>query len=107
GSVTAALKGRSGVRPQSAEILPSRRARARHSPREYRQMISCALDAIRAGDAYQLCLTTRFTVPGRVDPRDVHAQLSHGGARYAALIRDGERALVGASPEQFLHLAAS
>ncbi|PFG31189.1 anthranilate synthase component I family protein [Paramicrobacterium agarici] len=80
---------------------------ARHSPDEYRDMIATALDSIRSGDAYQLCLTTRFTVHDSLDPRLVHARLSQANAPYTALIRSDDRALVAASPEQFLRLTAS
>ncbi|WP_167131721.1 anthranilate synthase component I family protein [Paramicrobacterium chengjingii] len=89
-------------------MTPERRAaRARHSPDEYESMIESALESIRAGDAYQLCLTTRFTVEGSFDPRVVHAEMRRAGAPYTALIRAGERALVASSPEQFLQLTAS
>ncbi|WP_166983742.1 anthranilate synthase component I family protein [Paramicrobacterium fandaimingii] len=84
-----------------------REARARHTPDEYATMIASALESIRSGDAYQLCLTTRFTVDGPVDPRAVHAEMREADAPYTALIRVGERALVASSPEQFLQLTAS
>lgn len=87
--------------------LERREARARHSPEEYGSMIESALESIRAGDAYQLCLTTRFTVEGSIDPRVVHAEMRRADAPYTALIRAGERALVASSPEQFLQVTAS
>ena len=37
---------------------------ARHAPGEYAALIERCRDAIREGDAYQLCLTTRFSVDG-------------------------------------------
>ena len=39
-------------------------ARARHSADQYAGLIEQCRDAIREGDAYQLCLTTRFQVAG-------------------------------------------
>lgn len=47
---------------------PDRRtATARHTPSQYADLIERCRDRIRDGHAYQLCLTTRFTVAGPVD----------------------------------------
>ena len=50
----------------------------RHAPGEYAALIERCRDAIREGDAYQLCLTTRFAVAASVDPI---ADLSRACAR--------------------------
>lgn len=81
-------------------------AEARHHPCEYEKLIDSARDEIRAGEAYQLCLTTRFTVPGQHDAPGVHHRLRKDRAPFGALIRARERSLVAASPEAFLRLSA-
>ncbi|WP_309491572.1 hypothetical protein [Microbacterium sp. Se5.02b] len=50
-------------------------AEPRHDPQEYEALIERCRDLIRAGIAYQLCLTTRFTVAGVHDPVAVYARL--------------------------------
>lgn len=84
-------------------------ARARNTPAEYARLIEQCRDAIRAGEAYQLCLTTRFDVPasaaGRQDPVEVYLRLRQAlPAHHGGFIRSGDRALASASPEVFLHL---
>lgn len=80
-----------------------RTAVARQTAHEYAVDIEACREAIRQGDAYQLCLTTRFTVAGKHDPADVFLRLRAATpSHHAAYIRVGETALVSASPEQFL-----
>ncbi|WP_422730907.1 anthranilate synthase component I family protein [Microbacterium abyssi] len=79
-------------------------ASARHTPDEYAALIERCRDAIRAGDAYQLCLTTRFTVPGPHDPVETYLRLRTATpAHHGGFVRIGDRALLSASPETFLH----
>src|SRR5690606_6962590 len=60
----------------------------------------------RAGDAYQLCLTTRFSVPGRHDPVEAYLRLREATpAHHGGFVRVGGRALLSASPETFLRAA--
>ncbi|AZC14067.1 aminodeoxychorismate synthase component I [Microbacterium sp. ABRD28] len=77
---------------------------ARHGADEYAALIERCRAHIREGDAYQLCLTTRFTVAGPpVDPLEVYLRLRAGSpAPFGALIRSGDVALLSASPERFL-----
>ncbi|GAA2536732.1 hypothetical protein GCM10009860_16510 [Microbacterium mitrae] len=79
----------------------------RQSAPEYAAAIEACREAIRQGDAYQLCLTTRFTVPGNHDAADVFSRLRAATpSHHAAYIRAGETTLVSASPEQFLTVGA-
>ncbi|MDL5486891.1 anthranilate synthase component I family protein [Microbacterium wangruii] len=83
-------------------------ASARVDPAAYADLIGRCRAAIRAGDAYQLCLTTRFDVPASTpfDPVAVHRRLrSTSSAHHGGLIRSGDVALVSASPERFLEAA--
>lgn len=78
-------------------------AHGRHVPDEYAALIERCRDAIRAGEAYQLCLTTRFDVPGVHDPVQSYLRLRRATpAHHGGFIRIGGRALLSASPEQFL-----
>jgi len=79
-------------------------AEARHEPAEYSTLIERCRELIRAGIAYQLCLTTRFTVPGAHDAVAVYERLRAATpAHHGGFVRIGGRALLSASPEQFLH----
>lgn len=79
---------------------------ARHDAPEYAALIERCRDAIREGDAYQLCLTTRFTVDAPVDPVAAYARLrTRTPAHHGGIIRSGDVALVSASPERFLEVS--
>ncbi len=82
------------------------RVRARHTPHDYAALIERCRDAIREGDAYQLCLTTRFEVTASVDPVDTYLRLRRATpTHHGGLIRSGPIALASASPERFLEIA--
>lgn len=79
---------------------------ARHRPDEYADLIRRCQEHIRDGDAYQLCLTTRFEVAARVDPVDAYMRLRTATpAHHGGLIRSGSFALASASPERFLEVS--
>ncbi|WP_200847227.1 anthranilate synthase component I family protein [Microbacterium sp. 18062] len=88
-------------RPAAAGV-----AHARVSATEYAELIRDCRAAIRRGEAYLLCLTTRFSVAGDVDPVAAHAALRAASpSHHGALIRTGGIALVSASPERFLDVS--
>ncbi|WP_019179037.1 anthranilate synthase component I family protein [Microbacterium yannicii] len=83
-------------------------ADARHAPDEYARLIERCREAIREGDAYQLCLTTRFGVEAAVDPIEAYGRLrSATPSHHGGLIRSGAVALVSASPERFLQVSGT
>lgn len=89
--------------PAAAAPAARRRARARVSPGAYAGLVEQCRTSIAAGDAYQLCLTTRFSVPGATDAHDTYRRLRASvSAHRGGLIRIGERTLLSASPESFL-----
>jgi len=97
---------------ESSAVTPPAQQRAdasatwRHSDAEYLALIDRCREAIRAGDAYQLCLTNAATVPGRFDALAVHRRLrALSPAPHGGLLRLAESALVSASPERFLRVA--
>ena len=78
---------------------------AQHTPAEYAGLVRQCREAIRAGDAYQLCLTTRFEVTGHIDPVSTYLRLREATpAPHGGIIRVGDHALLSASPEQFLRI---
>ncbi|CAN5379766.1 hypothetical protein BH11ACT4_BH11ACT4_05840 [soil metagenome] len=92
------------------ELPPAASVRAEwaHSDDDYLAMIAACQDAIREGEAYQLCLTTSASVPVTPDPLSTYLAVRaaspahHGGF----LVCDGV-ALLSASPEQFLSVSPS
>ncbi len=84
---------------------------AGHSPDEYAALIERCRSAIERGDAYQLCLTTRFSLPGGEAPVDAEAVFARlraaASSHHGALIRSGATSLVSVSPERFLQLEAT
>jgi para-aminobenzoate synthetase component 1 len=80
----------------------------RHSDEEYLGLISACQDAIRRGDAYQLCLTNMATADVERDELAVHLRLrSASPAHHGGLLRIAGTALVSSSPEQFLAVTAA
>jgi anthranilate synthase component 1 len=75
----------------------------RHDDGQYLAMIAACQDAIRAGDAYQLCLTNTATATFAADPLAVHLRLRRDSpAHHGGFLRIAGEALVSSSPEQFL-----
>lgn len=73
------------------------------SDEEYLAKIRACQAAIRDGDAYQLCLTTRCRVEGRWNAAAVYLALRESSpTHHGALVRIGDVSLLSASPEQFL-----
>lgn len=80
-------------------------ATSRHTPDEYAELIARCRESIYEGDAYQLCLTTRFdvTTSESVDAAATYARLRHSTpAHHGGFVHAGDTALLSASPEQFL-----
>ncbi len=79
----------------------------RHNDDAYLAMIAACQEAIRAGDAYQLCLTNTATAAARADPLAVHLRLRRSSpAHHAGFLRIAGETLVSSSPEQFLLVTA-
>ena len=91
-----------------APTAPAARAISRHTPAEYADLIARCREAIRRGDAYQLCLTTRFEVEASdapIDPVAAYLRLRRAQpAHHGGYVRAGAHALLSASPEQFLQV---
>lgn len=91
---------------EAANPIPSAAATWRHDDEAYLAAIAACQEAIRAGDAYQLCLTNRAVARTDADPLAVHLRLRRASpAPHAGFVRIGGEALVSSSPEEFLHVA--
>jgi para-aminobenzoate synthetase component 1 len=83
-------------------------ARWRYSDERYLGMIRSCQEAIEAGDAYQLCLTTEAEVDIRPAPLDAYLALREASpSHHGALLIVGEVALLSSSPERFLSVSPS
>ncbi len=73
--------------------------------RAYLAAVARCREAILDGEAYELCLTTRFAAPFAGDPVALYRRLrAMNPAPYASFFRHPEGVLVGASPERFLRV---
>ncbi|MDN4615221.1 anthranilate synthase component I family protein [Leifsonia sp. F6_8S_P_1B] len=88
---------------ERAHPVPPASATWRHTDAAYLDLLAACQSAIRAGDAYQLCLTNTATAATAADPLAVHLRLRRTSpAPHAGLLRIQGRTLVSSSPEQFL-----
>ena len=87
--------------------LPSRPAiRTSHPPEAYRQMVEAGIEAIAAGDIFQVNLAQRLALATAVDPIALHrAARRINAAPFAACFDTGAAHLVSMSPERFLQAA--
>ncbi|MGO4535398.1 anthranilate synthase component I family protein [Leifsonia sp. 2MCAF36] len=109
GAVLLALKDSAGAAPayEAAHPIPPATAAWRHDDASYLAAIVSCQDSIRAGDAYQLCLTNRAQARTDADPLAVHLRLRRASpAPHAGFLRIGGEVLVSSSPEQFLRVEA-
>ncbi len=79
--------------------------RWRHDGDAYLRLIAECQEAIRRGDAYQLCLTNEATVDTIVDPIEAYLRLrASSPTHHGGLLKFGDIALLSSSPEQFLSI---
>jgi para-aminobenzoate synthetase component 1 len=94
----------------SGEPIPGGRPNVswRYTDDEYLAMIAECQEAIHAGEAYQLCLTTEVSIDARPDPTATFLALrASAPAHHGGIVRIGSVALLSASPEQFLAVSPS
>lgn len=71
----------------------------------YVAKVRACQEAIRNGDAYQLCLTTEASVAGSWNPAELYLDLRDSSpTHHGAYLRFGDVCLLSATPEQFLSI---
>lgn len=80
----------------------------RDHPADYRAMVERCLDHIRAGESYEICLTTSVSWTSEPDPVGIFLRLREAiPVPYAAVLRVDDRCIVSLSPERYLRVEAS
>jgi para-aminobenzoate synthetase len=90
-----------------APMLPVRSAavQLRHTRSHYLKLIDACLEAITAGETYEVCLTNMVTWRGSVDPWSAYRFLRRESpAPFGALLRFGALSVLSTSPERFLRV---
>jgi aminodeoxychorismate synthase component I len=96
-----------GARPALPPIpAPEGPPSWRHTDAEYLRMIETCQASIRAGDAYQLCLTNTVSIATSAEPFEVYRRLRRiSRAVHGAFLRFDDVAIASASPESFLSIS--
>lgn len=108
----AAVLLRARRRPMALVSLPESQETVvtwRDTDPEYLARVTRAVDEMRGRSDHVICLTTRATATSErdIDPLLVYARLyTQLQAPRAGIVCEGDRALVSASPETFVHIAA-
>jgi para-aminobenzoate synthetase component 1 len=114
GSVPSKLAGQSSGSAASAAAAPGRpRAQTvsgsrppivtSHPPDRYREMVAAGIEAVLAGDVFQVNLAQRLSLTADLDPVALHlAARRLNAAPFAACFDAGSAHLVSMSPERFL-----
>ncbi|MGW6445727.1 aminodeoxychorismate synthase component I [Lentzea sp. NPDC055074] len=90
--------------PEPSEVDPVA-ALHRHGPDEYRALIDRCQDQIRAGESYEICLTTQISAMVQSEPWDLYRVLRRvNPAPFAAFLRFPGFAVLSSSPERFLRV---
>jgi para-aminobenzoate synthetase len=75
------------------------------SQTEYVRRIGIAMEHIRSGDSYEVCLTNRIRRPFEGDPFDLYRILRRRNpAPFSAFLNAGDFSVLGSSPERFLQI---
>lgn len=109
---SAVAAGRSGALPPDGPISPGPMpapdlagVSATCDESGYREAVDRCRGHIRAGDAFEICLTQQMAAPLTADPWQLYQALrAVNPAPFAAYLRCGEVTVAGASPERFLSL---
>jgi len=94
------LADRRARRPGPAAVLSPRVAK-----RDYLRAVARAQEYIRAGDCQQIVYSQRFDAEIAVPPFEIYRALRRvNPSPYLFFVQDGDRALVGSSPETLIKL---
>lgn len=108
GNIHAAVTAALAQAPVETEPTASSTTTAtwRHDEATYTQLVQHCLDHIKAGDAYQLCLTNTATIAGSHEALSVYQRLRRANpSHHGGLLEFGDTALLSSSPEVFLRVS--
>jgi anthranilate synthase component 1 len=89
-----------------AEVAPAP-ATSRTPAGEYQPAVEQALEAVRAGEVFQIQIGQRFSVPTSADPLDVYRVLrTLNPSPYMYFLRTADVDIVGSSPEALVTVTA-
>lgn len=87
--------------------MPAPEFHLRHDESRYLELIELCKAHLRAGESYEICLTNVATMPALDDPLETYLALRRvSPAPFAAFMRFEGFAILSASPELFLDIAA-
>ncbi len=96
---------RAAPAPSQRRISPPPQFEFAIPPDDYRRRIESCLDAIRAGQSYEICLTNQLRGRTSTDPLDYYENLRRTNpAPYAAFLQYPDLAVACSSPELFLNI---
>jgi anthranilate synthase component I len=82
------------------DVVPPRQAESRTAPGEFQHAVELGIEAIRAGEVFQVVLGQRFEVQTPADPFDVYRVLrTLNPSPYMYMVRMDGFDIVGSSPE--------
>lgn len=77
-----------------------------HAPESYREMVRAGIEAVRAGDVFQVNLAQRLAVAGEIDPTALHLRArAVNPAPFAASFDAGGARITSMSPERLLSVS--
>jgi len=92
--------------PAGASLASRPAIQTSHSPESYETMVRAGIEAVLAGDIFQVNLAQRLSVAAHVDPVALHLSARRiNPAPFAACFDCGNAHLVSMSPERFLQAA--
>jgi anthranilate synthase component 1 len=81
------------------------RVRSNVTQAEFKTKVNAIKSRIRAGDAYQVVLSQRFSAPLRAHPFEIYRALRRiNPSPYMYYLADGQSRIVGASPEMLIRV---
>ena len=105
-SIASALKHADPVRRRPRRAGGRIVASLADGPKRYRRKILLCQDELAAGESYQICLSSEFTVNCDVKPYEAYRQLrALNPAPYSAYLQFGQFAVLSSSPERFLRVS--
>jgi para-aminobenzoate synthetase len=103
-AVRAARRRTHASRPRASDV----RFTLDHTREAYVDRVANALEEIRAGESYQVCLSNRIRTPFVGDTHELYGLMRrHNPAPFSAFMRTSDFSILQTSPERFLSIDAA